>query len=324
MRADRLISIIMLLQIHERMTAAELSAELEVSVRTIYRDIIALSTAGVPIFTDRGPGGGIRLLENYRTTLTGLQEEELRALFMMNIPQALVDLGVGSNLKNALLKLAASLPARQQQVQYESQQRIYLDSTAWQPASEPAPHLATLHTAIWQDLKVRLVFRGSFDTYIDLMLEPLGLVAKLNVWYLVGRADEHLRVLKIADIVEVEAMADKFNRDARFNLATFWSEWCAGSLDRRPQYKVRLRMAPGLISKMKYYLDETDSYSVAETDQPDSNDWKIVDIIYENFFQARQSILNFGRAAEVLEPEPLRLSVLDFAQQIVEFYQSMT
>ena len=139
MRADRLISIVMLLQTHERMTADELSRELEVSPRTIYRDITSLNIAGIPIYTDRGPGGGIALLESYRTTLTGMNEDEARALFMLNIPQALVELGVDQKLKSALLKLTAALPPRQQNLQAHTQQRILLDSTPWQTTEEPAP-----------------------------------------------------------------------------------------------------------------------------------------------------------------------------------------
>ena len=128
MRADRLISIIMLLQTHERMTAEQLSKELEVSQRTIYRDITALNIAGVPVYTDRGPGGGIALLEDYRTTLTGINEDEARALFMLSIPEALVDLGMAQKLKNALLKLAVSLPNERRELMTQTQQRIFLDS----------------------------------------------------------------------------------------------------------------------------------------------------------------------------------------------------
>src|SRR4030066_685678 len=116
MRADRLISIVMLLQTHEKMTAAELSKELEVSQRTIYRDIIALNVAGVPVFTDRGPGGGIALVESYRTTLTGMSEDEAKALFMLSIPEALVELGVDQTLKTDFYKLAVALPEERRSV----------------------------------------------------------------------------------------------------------------------------------------------------------------------------------------------------------------
>jgi predicted DNA-binding transcriptional regulator YafY len=148
MRADRLISIVMLLQSHERMTAEELSDELEVSTRTIYRDVMALNMAGIPIYTDRGPGGGIALLDSYRTTLTGMNEDETRALFMMSIPQSLVDLGVGQNLKSALYKLAAALPRHQIEQAYRKEliHRINTPETADAPRSTE-----TLHRALWMD-----------------------------------------------------------------------------------------------------------------------------------------------------------------------------
>ncbi|MGE5123230.1 MAG: helix-turn-helix transcriptional regulator, partial [Acidobacteriaceae bacterium] len=151
MRADRLISIIMLLQTHDRMTAEELSHQLEVSKRTIYRDILALNIAGIPLYTEPGPGGGIALVESYRTTLTGMSEGEAQSLFMLNIPHALVQLGVGQNLKRAMLKLAGALPADQQVEQARTQQRIYLDSTSWDEPATPSAHLGIIHQAVWQD-----------------------------------------------------------------------------------------------------------------------------------------------------------------------------
>ena len=321
MRADRLISIVMLLQTHERMTADELSRELEVSSRTIYRDVTALNTAGIPIYTDRGPGGGIALLESYRTTLTGMDEDETQALFMLGIPQALIELGVDQKLKRALLKLTAALPPRQQIIQAQTQQRILLDSTPWHTLAEPAPHLAILHSAIWNDKRVKLVFRGEFNTKIEIKMEPLGLVAKMNTWYLVGRANEYLRVLKIADILDVEALTDNFTRDADFDLETFWTEWCEASINRRTVYMTKLRIAPGLVAKLNLYLGGEINYKVSDNDEVGTNDWKVVTILYDNFFSARESILNFGRAAEVLEPEVLRLSVIDYASQIIAFYK---
>ncbi len=111
MRADRLLAMLILLQTRGRMTARELSEELEVSERTVYRDMLALGMAGMPVYTERGPGGGCTLLESYRTDLNGLTENEVRALFMLSIPAPLVDLGLSLELKAALLKLSAALPA---------------------------------------------------------------------------------------------------------------------------------------------------------------------------------------------------------------------
>lgn len=324
MRADRLISLIMLLQTHERMTADELSQELEVSTRTIYRDILALNTAGVPIYTDHGPGGGISLLESYRTSLTGFSEEEARALFMLNIPNALVELGVGQKLKSALLKLTVALPPGQQAVQSRTQQRIYLDSTSWSEPAQPSAQLGVLHQAVWQDKLVKLVYRGNFDTKVEFELEPLGLVAKMNSWYLVGKDKSYMRVLNVADILEVEISDHQFARDEAFDLAAFWMSWCRSSQNRRSFYPVQLRIAPTLLTKLHLYLGESVKYIVQADNQTESKDWKKVTIFYDHFFSARESILNFGNAAEILEPEALRLSVIDFAQQIINYYRDET
>jgi predicted DNA-binding transcriptional regulator YafY len=321
MRADRLISIVMLLQIHEKMTADALSQELEVSTRTIYRDITSLNSAGIPIYTDRGPGGGIALLESYRTTLTGMNEDETRALFMLSIPQTLVELGVGQKLKSALLKLAVALPPDQQAVQAETEQRIYLDSTSWDEVAEAAPHLAVIHQAAWQDRTVRLVYQGSFDTQIGVVMEPYGLVAKMNAWYLIGKVEGYLKVLKISDILEVTVVGERYNRDKDFDLMLYWKKWCEDSRNRRSVYLTRLRMTAALFSKLPLYLGEMIKYWRSENEPGGEQAWYEVIIQYENFFKARESVLSFGRAAEVLEPEALRAGVIDYARQIVDFYQ---
>jgi predicted DNA-binding transcriptional regulator YafY len=246
----------------------------------------------------------------------------VQALFMMSIPQALVELGVGQKLKSALLKLAAAMPVKQQSVQASTQQRIYLDPSPWEAAPGPAAHLSVLHNAIWHNRCVRIIFRGSFDAEIALDLEPLGLVSKMNTWYLVGKKNGYLRVLKVEDILEVEAWGEPFTRDQDFDLTTSWNLWCADAQNRRSKYVVRLRMSPGLISKLKYYLEEGIKYAIGNESSPAEHGWKEVEVIFDNFFQARERILGFGRAAEVLEPLALRLSVVDFARQIVDFYQA--
>jgi predicted DNA-binding transcriptional regulator YafY len=320
MRADRLISIMMLLQTRGKMTASQLSRELEVSPRTIYRDITALNTAGVPVYTDRGPEGGIALLENYRTSLTGISEDEARALFMLSIPVSLIELGMDQKLKNALLKLAVSLPQDRSNVVAQTQQRIYLDSTAWTLTDEPAIHLGVIHQAVWENKKLRIIYQGIFDTQIGIEIAPLGLVSKLNTWYLMGMVDAYKRVIKVKDIIEVSIMDQDFNRDVDFNLATEWMEWCKDYQDQRPIYKAIVKVSPELGKRLGLYLGETVRFDFIKTEKADENDWKAVIISYENFFHARESILGLGRAVEVLEPEALKLSVIDFAKQITEFY----
>ena len=173
MRADRLLSILLLLQGRGRMTAEELAEELEVSVRTIYRDIDALSAAGVPVYTDRGPGGGCSLLESYRTNLTGLTQSEVQALFMLSIPSPLVDLGVSQELRMALLKLSAALPKAAQRAEERARSRIHLDSTWWFQSGEPVPHLPTIQEALWTDRKLVVRYRLPFASQVERRVDPL-------------------------------------------------------------------------------------------------------------------------------------------------------
>jgi predicted DNA-binding transcriptional regulator YafY len=152
MRADRLLSILLLLQVHRRMTAHELAKHLEVSERTIHRDMEALSTTGIPVTAERGNGGGWSLLESYRTNLTGLSLSEIQALFLTTPTTILADLGLHKASEAALIKLFAALPSLSRHAAEYARQRIYVDATGWNRAEEAVPTLPTLQEAIWQEL----------------------------------------------------------------------------------------------------------------------------------------------------------------------------
>ncbi len=181
MRADRLVSILLLLQARGKMTARELSQELEVSQRTVYRDINALSIAGVPVYSEIGPEGGYALIDRYRTSLTGLTAGEVQALSMLNIPAPLADLGLRQQLQSALLKLSAALPADHREAEEKIRQRIHLDSTWWQQGEEQVPHLRTVQEGVWQDRKLLIVYRPFLDIKIEHLVDPYGLVAKAGI-----------------------------------------------------------------------------------------------------------------------------------------------
>jgi predicted DNA-binding transcriptional regulator YafY len=182
MRADRLISLLMLLQTNGRMTADNLAQRLEVSPRTIYRDLDALSSAGVPVYAERGPHGGCMLMESYRTNLTGLNEKEVQALFMFTVPGLLADLGAEKASQAAMLKLMASLPAPFQQDAAFVQQRLHLDPAAWFQPDEDVPFLPLLQTAVWQHKRFRMTYRRGDGQWVKRLLDPYGLVAKASVW----------------------------------------------------------------------------------------------------------------------------------------------
>jgi predicted DNA-binding transcriptional regulator YafY len=320
-RAYRLLSLLMLLQTRGRLTAQELADELEVSERTIYRDLQALSTAGVPVYAERGPGGGCSLLESYRTNLTGLTPQEARALFMLNIPAPLDQLGVSQELKTALLKLSAALPASRRGEEERSRQRIHLDSSWWFQADEAVPCLPSIQQALWQDRKLRLTHRADFGTQVLQIVAPYGLVAKASVWYLVyAHPAGDVRALQVSRVVEAVLLDEAFQRPPDFDLADFWKGWCAEFEEGRNRYMTTVRVAPKLITQLPYYFGEDIRDLLAQASPPDAEGWINLTLPFESLSAARARILGFGRAVEVLEPVALRKSVIDFAEQIAAFY----
>jgi predicted DNA-binding transcriptional regulator YafY len=316
MRADRLLSILMLLQARGRMTARALADELEVSVRTIYRDLDALSAAGVPVYAERGPGGGCALLDSYRTTLTGLTQDEVRALFTLGLPAPLSDLGLGGEFKAALHKLAASLPDTHRADELQAQQRIHLDPVGWFETRQPVPHLRTLHQALWQERLVEIVYELPFEAKAAWQIAPYGLVAKASTWHLVCSRGGHLHVYRVARILDARLADEGFAYPRDFDLAVFWGAWCAQAEENRPRYQASVRVAPGLVPYLPRLLGESLDLSGA----PDEEGWQPIELVFESLEEARQQILGLGGAVEVLAPRPLRESVCDFAQQAAALY----
>jgi predicted DNA-binding transcriptional regulator YafY len=322
MRADRLLSLLMLLQARGRVTAQELAEELEVSLRTIYRDIDALSAAGVPVYAERGPGGGCALVDGYRTSLTGLTADEVRALFMLSVPAALGELGVSQELKTALRKLAAALPTARRQDELGARQRIHLDWAGWsQP--EPVPHLHTMHRAVWEDRRLQLTYRTQVGPHVEefeRIVDPYGLVAKAGIWYLVCAGDDRVRVYRVSHVLDARIRDEHFERPADFDLVAFWESWRAGQRESCPSYPVTVRVAPDLIPVLPLYFGNRIREAIAQAGPPGDEGWMTLTLSFERLETARERILGFGRAVEVLEPEALRESVIDFVAQIVDFY----
>lgn len=321
MRADRLLSLLMLIQARGQMTAQELAEELEVSERTIYRDITALSTSGVPIYASRGPGGGVRLIEEYRTTLTGLTPDETRALFMMSIPAPLMQLGMGEKFKGALLKLSAALPDSRRADEARTRQRIHLDSSWWFQAEQDVPYLQTIQQALFQDRRLRIRVRWEFfNTEFDQEADPYGLVAKANIWYLVYSRGGSPQVTRVSQIVGAELSSESFERPDDFDLETFWNAWCREYESQLP-FQARVRVAPQALPVLMEYIGDRARAELSESHIPDADGWVTMDLPFESFISARSRLLGLGSAVEVLEPETLRMSLIDFAEQIVGFYK---
>ncbi len=321
MRADRLLSLLMLLETRGKMTARHLAEELEVSERTIYRDIVALNTSGVPIYTEDGPGGGISLVESYSTNLTGLNSEEVRALAMLNIPEPLVKLGVGRELKAAMLKLSAALPSTSRENETRTRQRIHLDASWWFEPEEPIPHLYTIQQALFQEHNLHLTWR-EFRTNVTQVLSPYGLVAKSNTWYLVAGQQAHIRVLRVSKIIEAHMLEEGFEYPQEFNLPSFWKCWCEDFKKNRPVFMVTARVSSELIAHLPRIFGEHTEDILAQAGKADELGRIVLTLPFESFESARTRILGLGQAIEVLGPLSLRMSVIDFAHQINKLYES--
>lgn len=321
MRADRLLSLLMLLQTRGQMSARELADELEVSERTIYRDVVALSTSGVPVYASRGPGGGVRLIEEYRTTLTGLTADETRALFTMSIPAPLVQLGMDETFRGALLKLSASLPDTRREDEERTRQRILLDSSWWFQSEQDVPCLQTIQQALFQDRRLRIKVRWDFfNTEFEQDAEPYGLVAKANIWYLVYGRGGTPHVSRVSQIVEAEILPDVFVRPPEFQVEPFWERWCK-EYESQPPFCARVRIAPQALPMLAEYVGDRARRELANSPGPDADGWTTMELSFESLIAARSRLLGLGRAVEVLEPEALRTSLIDFAKQIVRFYE---
>jgi predicted DNA-binding transcriptional regulator YafY len=310
----------MLLQARGRLTAQDLADELEVSVRTIYRDIDALSAAGVPVYCERGPGGGCELLDRYRTTLTGLTQDEVRALLMLTIPAPFIDLGISQDLRAALFKMAASLPAARRLDEERIRQRFYLDSVGWSSTGEPVPHLKTIQEAVWQDLRLRITYRLPFETHAEWVVEPYGLVAKAGAWYLVCARHGYVRTHRVSLVVDAYATGETFQRPPDFCLAQYWRAWCDEYEGNRPDYPVKVRVAPELVRFLPQHFGEAIRGAIASAGPADEEGWLTVVLPFETRWAAHRQLLSYGRAIEVLEPVALREMIVDYATQIVALY----
>lgn len=321
MRADRLLSILILLQTQGRLTAQELAAELEVSERTIYRDMDALSAAGIPVYAERGPGGGCSLLDSFRTDLTGLTRNEVRALFMLSIPTPLAELGVDQDLKAALMKLSAALPDVFRPERIRVQEKIHLDFSEWFHQEEQTPHIHTIQHALWEDRKLKLIYRLAFDAQVQHLVAPYGLVAKANIWHLVCSREGHLSVIRLSDVSDVELSDEFISRPVDFNLEEFWRVWCAKHESNRPNFSVQVRIKSELLKMLKLFRDPI--LTGEQTANLDGEGWYRMTIQFETFEDARKQLLSFGGAVEIIEPQSLRRSVKDFAEKIVQLYDQV-
>lgn len=321
MRASRLLSVLLLLQNRGRMTAEELAEELEVSVRTVYRDIEALSAAGVPVYADRGRSGGYRLVAGYRTRLTGLTEEEAQALALAGLPDAAAELGLGGVLAAARLKLLAALPEDLRSRAGRLAERFFVDIPGWFRDVESPPRLAALAHAVWENNRIRVGYRRWDNSEVTRTLEPLGLILKAGNWYLAARRNGTDRTYRVSRIFELEELPEPFERPAGFDLAGYWQQWSA-RFERRLYPSVALvRLSPRGRDLVPFYLGAVGVRALRESGgEVDEEGWSRVELPVEPGAPALGELLRFGPELQVLAPDELRARVAEAVGKMVAAY----
>lgn len=320
MRADRLLSLLLLLQNRGRTTAPELAAELEVSVRTVYRDIDALGASGVPVLADRGPAGGYRLADGYRTRLTGLTDAQAGSLFLAGVPGPAQDLGLGADLAAAQLKLQAALPAQLAGRARQVQERFHLDATAWFRDADPVPHLARIAQAVWDQRVLHAHYRR-WRGEVRRELHPLGLVLKGGIWYLVaGVGDDAVRTYRVARFLAVDTAEDGFERPAGFELAAYWqdsTDRLEAALRRRT---AQLRLSPRGRQLLPMQFGAAGTRALADAGPPDADGWVQISLAVESEAVAVGDLLRLGTEAEVLGPPELRRALAETVTALADRY----
>lgn len=315
MRADRLVSILLLLQNYGQLTTRELAERLEVSERTIHRDMEALSASGVPVFAERGAGGGWALTEGYRTDLTGMKPEEMQALLLAHSSSLLSDLGLGSVFELAYQKMLAAFPDRLQGDAERVRQRIHIDGAGWHRSAEQLPDLPIIQEAIWQDSKLSLEYHRE-EAVVERIVEPLGLVAKGSIWYLVARVEGEMRTYRVSRVMNARILDETFQRPKSFDLAVYWEHSTQQFRANLPRFPARIKFNKTVLTRINQQR-----YMKLLHTRSDENGWIEADVEFNTLDSACEIMLGYGSLARVLEPFELRDRVISEAKAIIEMYR---
>jgi predicted DNA-binding transcriptional regulator YafY len=316
MRADRLLSLALLLQARGAATARALAAELGVSVRTVYRDLEALSAAGVPVVTEAGPGGGCRLMDGYRFPLRGLRPDEAEALLILGVPTVLHELG-----------LAGALTAAHRQIQVtaglSAAALVHLDMPRWFGSQEAVPCLRDLARALRLGQELAITYPPpDRDPRI---VGPLGLVNKAGTWYLVARSEAgagDVRVFRAGRVSAARILAEPVRRPAGFELAAFWARWSAEFEASRPRLEVRLAASPGALAAFSEVFGAAAAPTLEAAEPPGQDGWRVLTLSFEHERAAVHRLAGFGDQVEILDPPSVRAELLATAREILGRYQS--
>ena len=323
MRASRLLSIMMLLQTRGRMSADALAEELEVSVRTIYRDIDQLSAAGVPVYADVGRNGGFALLDGWRTRLTGLTPSEAQAMFLAGLPGPARELGLGENIQQAELKLLAALPPDWQAEAKRMSSRFHLDPGGWFQPGYFHQHLKAVADAVWSETRLSIRYE-SWTRVSDREIDPLGLVLKGGIWYVVAQTEPgKIRTFRLSGIIAMLVLDQHFQRPRDFDLSAYWAETVVQFEKDIYTGTARVRATELGLKRLKEISQTVKDAVEAANAVPDASGWAELTIPIEEIGWATREMRRIGAEVVVLEPPELRARIADEARKMAALYADM-
>lgn len=306
------------------MTAGQLAERLEVSTRTVYRDVEALHAAGIPLYGEAGHAGGYQLVEGWRTRLTGLTTEEAERLFLAGLPGPAAELGYGTVVAALQLKLHAALPSELADRAARLQQRFHLDAPGWYADGDASPHLAEVAEAVWQQRRVRVRYR-SWRGEADRTMEPYGLVLKGGRWYAVaGRPGRDApATYRVNQILSLITLDEEFARPASFDLPAWWREHVLRFRAGLHRDDATVRLSARGRQRLREVATELVAAAVDETaGPPDDAGWVTAVIPIESLTHAHGDLLRLGADVEVLTPAALRERLAATAADLAALYTS--
>ena len=325
MRAARLLSILLLLQTRGRMTAQQLAAEMEVSVRTIYRDVESLHGAGVPLYGDAGWSGGYQLLDGYRTQLTGLTTDEAESLFLSGLPGPAAELGLGAVVTAAQLKLMAALPAELRDRAGRIRERFHLDAPGWYRQSDLVPHLLAVAEAVWSQHRITIRYRRwEAPREVVRTLDPYGLVLKGGRWYLVAASKNTPRTYRVSEILELHPLDEPFERPSGFQLAAYWQSYLDEFDRRRHRGEATIRLSPRGLERITDLFGHLAARAArANVSDVDADGWVTTTIPIEEMGHALGDLLRLGVDVHVVEPIELRDRIAATVKELDGHYSQL-
>lgn len=317
MRADRLISILLYLKNNEKMTSSDLACKLEVSERTIHRDMESLSSAGLPIVAERGKAGGWRLVDNWPYQLSWLKKNEIESLFVPHSDSLLTDLGLNAASSEASAKLLACIPSAYRQNVATLRERVYIDLSTWRDETESIQSFQTIQQAVWKCQKLRITYAKTDGVTYNREIEPLGLVSKSAKWYVVARRGGEFRTYRASRIRSAAALSESFIWPKGFNLKEYWKESKDVFVKNLPKYNVEAEVSPWVADRIR----GSDHFVQIIGVEARSGEWLSMALQFETETEAIECVLGYGNGIKILSPQRLREKITSRAEAIIQLYK---